>query len=368
MKKQVLLSCGMPFDNKGGIQKGVQLRTKLLCSEFDLDLLLFHPVEETVLRNEFPHIRSFYYFEDRKDIGKLDNCRRLYRFADSFFDQHEYDTVHCHDTRIGGIVLAAAKKHKITTRVLSAHSSKILVKNQTVIQQLFIYITTKNALRNANRLIGVSRIACDDVFGKRKDTKVFYNGIDLSIFDKSKYPKDDTKDTIDFVHVGRFTPQKNHKFIIDTFNLIKTRFPNIRLTLIGYGPLEEDIKKQISDLQLNNCIAMLPPDTYVPEAMGKADYMIFPSLFEGLSNVAMEAMSMNVMCFGSDCLTREIETLGLWKALPLSAGPKGWAEYICGFMEEHKNNRPTVNEEELAKFDVKNTVKRYADLYNGLEI
>ena len=44
-------------------------------------------------------------------------------------------------------------------------------------------------------------------------------------------------------NVGRFVPQKNHKFMLSIFHELLKKMPNAKLMLIGAGPLEDEIKK-----------------------------------------------------------------------------------------------------------------------------
>lgn len=73
-------------------------------------------------------------------------------------------------------------------------------------------------------------------------------------------------------------------------------YPNSLLALVGQGELEEDIRKSISDLQLENCVELLGVRGDVPELMSAFDLFLFPSLYEGLPVVGVEAQANGLSC------------------------------------------------------------------------
>ena len=136
------------------------------------------------------------------------------------------------------------------------------------------------------------------------NTIVVNNGID---FEKYK-PLSDAQEKIlrdetglskeDFVigHVGRFSKVKNHKFIISVFTEVLKRKQNAKLLLIGAGPLESEIRALISTYKIENNVVILSHRSDVNCLLRLMNVFLFPSLYEGLGIVLIEAQVSDLKC------------------------------------------------------------------------
>lgn len=99
------------------------------------------------------------------------------------------------------------------------------------------------------------------------------------------------------ITVGRFVPQKDYLTAIKSVAALKER-DDIRFHIVGYGPLEKQIRKWIQEfgIKKNTLISINPPN--VPSLLKNADIYLSTSLFEGTSNSIMEALnfSLPVVC------------------------------------------------------------------------
>jgi glycosyltransferase involved in cell wall biosynthesis len=95
------------------------------------------------------------------------------------------------------------------------------------------------------------------------------------------------------VTVGRFVAQKNFLMALRLFRklLDSSPLPELHYTIIGYGPLEAEIRAEIGRLALEKHVELLINPEQLEEKLWEADIYFCPSLFEGLSNAVMEAMS-----------------------------------------------------------------------------
>ncbi len=98
-------------------------------------------------------------------------------------------------------------------------------------------------------------------------------------------------------HVGRFVAQKNHTFLIDVFKEFLEIMPNSKLVLIGNGETKEDIMRKIVELKIEKNIILLENIKNVNEYMQAFDLFLFPSLYEGLGIVLIEAQAAGLKCF-----------------------------------------------------------------------
>ncbi|UJH91312.1 glycosyltransferase family 4 protein [Antarcticibacterium sp. 1MA-6-2] len=96
------------------------------------------------------------------------------------------------------------------------------------------------------------------------------------------------------MHIGNFSPEKNHIFLIDVFTKIASTHQNIKLVCVGDGILFEEIKEEISRRGLNNTIFLLGFRKDILEMLSAADCFVLPSLVEGVPGVVLEAAVQKV--------------------------------------------------------------------------
>lgn len=118
---------------------------------------------------------------------------------------------------------------------------------------------------------------------------VIQNAIEL------KNPQQDSKSSngeIKIITVGRFVKQKDYETALKSFsNLVeRNKDRQFRYYIVGYGPLEKDVRSMAEQLKIENKIKIFinPPD--VLSILKSSDIFLSTSLFEGVSNSIMEAL------------------------------------------------------------------------------
>lgn len=285
------------------------------------------------------------------------NYSYLAYLINKFFDEHSYSVVHGHIGSLAPMYLAIAKKHGSYT-IAHSHSTN---------SSSFLYRTTFTMLAWSVRYVADYFFACSeeagiDRFGVKVVNsnyfRVIKNGIDSDLYCYSAERHQEMKrkfslsDKIVFGHVGRFALAKNHPFLIDVFNEIHKQIPKAVLVLAGRGPDEEKIKKQVSDLKLNESVHFLGIRDDVPDLMNLFDCFIFPSLSEGLGIVGIEAQTAGLPCFMSEGVPKEaVITNHAWR-MSLDDGPKKWANTICSKLAYYVRN-DSINDVKKAGYDIK---------------
>ncbi len=129
-------------------------------------------------------------------------------------------------------------------------------------------------------------------------TKVIRRGIpefkyDLVVEKKSLRAKYAFQEN-DFVlmHIGRFSPEKNHPFLIQVFRKLKPLFPSLKMIFVGEGPLLEIIKKSTDDLQ--DEIKYAGHQENVQQLLAGADLFVLGSTIEGVPGVVLEAAMQQI--------------------------------------------------------------------------
>jgi glycosyltransferase involved in cell wall biosynthesis len=95
-------------------------------------------------------------------------------------------------------------------------------------------------------------------------------------------------------HVGNFSKEKNHKFLLDVFSKIKMTDPDIKLVFVGEGELFENIRQEISRRSLERTIFLAGFRQDVENVLAGADLFVLCSFVEGVPGVVLEAASYKI--------------------------------------------------------------------------
>ena len=106
-----------------------------------------------------------------------------------------------------------------------------------------------------------------------------------------------------FLSIGRFSKQKNFKYLIDEFKLFKNENKNlnIKLLIIGDGEEKKNILNRIKFNNLSKDVDLLNRTNNVYKYMKKSQAFILPSLWEEVGFVIVEAAMSNTFIISSDC-------------------------------------------------------------------
>ncbi|MTK62903.1 glycosyltransferase, partial [Turicibacter sanguinis] len=103
------------------------------------------------------------------------------------------------------------------------------------------------------------------------------------------------------VSVGRLTPQKNHKLLIDAFSRLIKKYPHYELYIYGEGELRQEYTQIIKSLSLESNIFLPGVVDNIHEEIKDAKMFVLSSNYEGLSNALLEAMMMALPCISTNC-------------------------------------------------------------------
>ncbi|MFC0299504.1 CDP-glycerol glycerophosphotransferase family protein [Virgibacillus soli] len=98
------------------------------------------------------------------------------------------------------------------------------------------------------------------------------------------------KDDVNFITIGRLSPEKDHEKLLNAFSHIAADKNNIKLYIVGEGALEETIKNIISTLHLTNKVFLTGQLTNPYALLNQCDCFILSSNYEGQAIVLLEAL------------------------------------------------------------------------------
>ena len=257
-----------------------------------------------------------------------------------------YNVVHSHTHHFSGWVIRTAHQAGIPIRIAHSHNNidKLIDSSSWIRRAYYLYM--KYLIKKHVTLgISVSKQAATSLFGPQWNTdnryKIIQCGINVDLFNKVINKKTIRKklgiksNSRVIGHVGRFSKQKNHPFIIDVFSEILKIDSSIRLLLVGDGKDLLDIKKLALKKEVEDKIIFTGSRHDIAELMlGAMDIFLIPSLWEGLGLVIIEAQAAGLPCILSDTIPNEADIIpDLICRIPLSAGTKQWAQKIINFYD-----------------------------------
>jgi len=286
-----------------------------------------------------------------------------------------FQGVHSHVYYYSGFIMRIAQKAGLTLRISHSHSTQDS-KTDTMKRRIYRQFMRYLILKYSTHLFGCSRAAGQHLFGPDCDSdfrfKVIPNAIELSKFKLGN--KHELREKLLLPvnvpligHVGRFHEAKNHKFLIKIFHALLKKLPDAHLVLVGDGSLKNEVETIIHAKGIDNHVHMLGVRDDVPLIMSALDLFLFPSLYEGLPVVLIEAQAAGVPCVVSDVITREVDMkLGLVEFVGLQSGIDLWVERVLRCLQLE---RPRFEERfaglKAAGYDVEQVATDLEVLYSN---
>jgi glycosyltransferase involved in cell wall biosynthesis len=270
------------------------------------------------------------------------NYQLYFKLLDEFFVQHpEYSVVHSHINENSSFVLRSAKQAGVQCRIAHSHLSDLTID----IKLPFRAYARYSMKDNPNRYFACSKKAGAWLFGKEraasKEMIVLNNAVNVEDFKYNDKVRNQIRDEwnagnkLVLGHVGRFNKQKNHEMLLDIFKAVHEKLPESMLVLVGEGDLRTSIEKKADKLGLSSNVRFLGVRGDIPNLMQGMDLFLFPSLFEGLPVVLVEAQAAGLNCVVSDAVTRESDVTGRIQFISLKDSPDVWASKILASTYEH---------------------------------
>ncbi len=301
--------------------------------------------------------------------------RKYLDYMTGLFREHpEYKIIHTHNGALMLYALESAKKNNIPVRIAHAHATAVPfgIKNEL-----------KKLMRPMIKYVATDYWGCSEAAGKfyfsekrwNEKHQLIHNAINVDDFAFNSEARAAIRrqygfgDKFILGHVGRLTPQKNQKMILDIFAEMHRLNPNTHLVMVGTGELEEEMKKHTAELGIADHVTYTGVQTNVNEWYSAFDVFIMTSKNEGLPVVAVEAQAADLPCAMSGSITPEVKVTDNVKFMSINEEPLKWAKAILDFEQRERVNRGA--ELKAAGYDIRFEAARmqelYLELYNGIK-
>lgn len=254
-----------------------------------------------------------------------------------FQNNPQYRIIESHNGPFGVYSLFAAKRSNIPVRIYHAHGAGL----EYDWKYLMKAVCKKMIKYQCNHKFICGEKAGRFYFGDKTindgDFYLIPNAIDIRRFVYSPEIRRELREKYGLSnkkiigHVGRFSYEKNHEFLIRVFYESWKIDDSLFLVMLGDGVNWNKIRTLVEQLGIANHVLMLGNIPNVNEWYQAFDLFMLPSIREGLPVVGIEAQAADLPCIFSTAVTSEVRlgdrtqfialdaSLGIWRNAVLSA-------------------------------------------------
>lgn len=289
--------------------------------------------------------------------------------------ERKYDVFHCNcDFSMKFIELAIAKIAGVPIRVCHSHNSSLDKTSLKGKISYFVHILFRPLVsKYATNLLACSENAAVWLFGKgvaKEKIMITHNGINAKYYSYDEKTRNEMRHELNLNnelvigHIGRFTPIKNQKFMIDLAIEAKKHKMPIKIFLIGEGDLKLQMEHYAITCGVDDNVYFVGTTKRVRDYLMAFDCFVLPSLYEGLPVSGIEAQASGLACVVSDTVTKDLDITGNVLFVSLNAGPSIWLEKILQWINQIE--RTDVSEKIIVHgYDIKSLAKKIEVIYKG---
>lgn len=207
------------------------------------------------------------------------------------------DIVHTHDFKSDLYALIATLGTRVQL-VATAHGST----RDSLLKKIYLFFTEFFLYRFFNKIISVSDELKEYLLSlKLKPSRIvtISNGLDFSLISHESSQINEKPIEIPagakvFSIIGRLYPDKGHLYFLEAFRNLLPIKRNVFALIVGAGPFYDDVKETVHSYGLAQHVQMCGMRRDMDAIYRMTDYIIIPSLTEGLPYVLLEAMAYRI--------------------------------------------------------------------------
>lgn len=283
---------------------------------------------------------------------------------------YSYSTMHIHEMYMSFIYSPIALKTGFKNIIGHSHSTKY---SSHVIGKIRNFMIKKIFKRKFTHQISCTEESAKFSFGKKyESTLILKNAIKIENFKYNSNLNHKIRMDLGLLnkkvigHVGRFSKEKNHKFIINTFEKVLRTDDQWHLVLIGEGSEKIKVKKLVDRKKIKNNVTFLKYQENINEYYNIFDVFIFPSLFEGLGLVGVEAQTSGCYTLMNKKLPKELDVYN-YNRLSLKESKK-WVSSILGYYPNDQSRENGYYASKISGYNITESAEILQKYYIEMEI
>ena len=302
--------------------------------------------------------------------------RRLlqnFRLFRNLLRERRYDVVHFNLYQgLSLYYVRIAQQEGVSVRIAHSHNTALRKSGTRYLKLLLHWAAKICYTSSATDLWACSQAAAEFLFASRdlaqKGFRFIPNGIETERFRFDAAQRDAVRkelglaDAFVIGNIGRLCYQKNQSFLLDVFGEIVKQKPYSRLLLVGEGEDKIALEGRARRLGIADTVIFFGTTDHVEQLLWAMDVFVFPSRFEGLGIVAIEAQAANLPIICSENIPPEAFITNLAQKLDLRTGPAIWAKQIISM--ERLDRTAYENEDALQLYDGINVSEKVKSKYS----
>ena len=293
----------------------------------------------------------------------IDTGIKLLKFLKSHSGEFSVFHIHTQHAMNGYLDAIIARMAGIPKVIVHSHSTNTLYHLEA--HKLFRPLLAKAK---------IVRFACSIeagrwLFGEKGNFDIIRNGIIAQNFVYSETIREKIRNQYGWAdkriigHVGSFTYAKNHSFILQIFKELHKLDSNTVLVFVGAGEKEPDIIDEIAKNDLEGNVVLMGSRSDTGELYQGMDLFLFPSKFEGLGIVVIEAQTAGLPCLISDVIPRDVDITDCVHRESLDHAPTKWAKIAKDILDADYYRHDMSAEICKAGYDISTTTRSLQDFY-----
>jgi len=206
-------------------------------------------------------------------------------------DKEKFDVLHFHNFGLPSAFEILEKSKSLN--ILTFHAN---IERNNFLENVpgFMYVINKFLQRKMAGIIGVAPLNLDVAKYYDGFKTVIPNGIDLNKF-KPEGPKIEKfiDEKINILFLGRLEERKGLIYLLKAYKILSQKDKNIRLIIVGEGPLKKEYQNWVKENKLENVIFETKMvEEQAPEYYRSCDIYCSPAIYgESFGIVLIEAMA-----------------------------------------------------------------------------
>lgn len=257
----------------GGVEKSLFNYINYLQPEYQITIFSLKETKCNIFNN--------------KNIKVVHGGKKLFRI---FLCLYKYciDNKNCiyHVMNAGPMVIMTCKLAGVKKIIYHIRGTKYFKYSKI---KMLIKCLWKISLRNNDIILANSNYSKQQFIehiNKNLKIKVIYNPFDNHLF----YFKEKTNSLFTIIYAGRFTKGKNLIKWLEISSAIHKEFPNIKFSLIGNGPVKDQIEEFIDTNDQRGYVTILEYQEDIYKYLQEASILLFLSQYESFGNIVVESI------------------------------------------------------------------------------